>query len=465
METFSAKQEKEPVHPDYQKVWSEIRNQVIPIVNAERTKKQQVQGSKSRNLKDDSAFLGSGSNAEAYAVDVNNIAGVAKVGLFGRQYAPGPLAGVLMSARGIPHTPQLIAYSNEDNGVMVMTRCPGMDLQAYRDNHVPVPEYSDEQIRELLNTAIMLANRGIAIDPKPSNFLYDPKEGFSIIDFNHRKDDEAPTSHDQEFRWVAGALEHFVPRPGQRESMSEAEQIVESYKDDLKMRLQFMRVVQNHFPQIQQEWKKNQGTEKGFLCEALKDLPDHPELNAMYAELEALGVAWDVPPTDFEKILFKTTREKGVAGIIAERRESEQKQREETAKQEELAKGYQALRFESGSWFFPDGRLAAPDFSIGPEEYHRELFIEYERSFGRGKAKDVTHAQLGSVFPVAYKEAIKAYQPISSKAPSLMNMGSREQVQRAIQEIKDFRRKFYWLYDDVKKETEPKKTFRIRNEE
>lgn len=182
------------------------------------------------------------------------------------------------------------------------------------------PEYTDDQIRELLDTATLLANRGIKIDPKPSIFLYDTKGGFSIIDFQRRKEDGVPTGYSKEFREIAeGLIENFMPHAGSREHLSEPERIIESYKDSLKMRLRFMRVVKEHFPQIRHEWKSKQGTPQGFLWQKLKDLPDHPELNAMYAELEDLGVAWDVPPDEFERLVFKTTRQKGVEGLIADR--------------------------------------------------------------------------------------------------------------------------------------------------
>ena len=129
----------------------------------------------------------------------------------------------------------------------------------------------------------------------------------------------------------------------------------------------------------------------------------------------------------------------------------------------ESGKGYSPLRFKNGQWFFPDGRVANPSFSVGKEEHHRELFVEYERSFGRGNAFDVTHAHLGTFgLSSEKKEAIAEYQVFASQAPPLIHGGSKEQVVEIIQRIKDFRGKFPWLYVDATDEAAPSKTFKIR---
>lgn len=325
MESLSSKTEKGPIHPDYKRVYREIEPQVMAAVKNNQeapVSKTDDRPYRERMKELNDAFAGSGTNANAYSVAINGHELIAKVGKSGRMVGG---IGVLMSARGIPHVPQLVAYS-DDETVVVMTKMPGLDPYDYRDRQIPVPEYTDQQVEELLNTAILLENRGIEIDPKPSNFLYDPKEGFSIIDFPRRKREELkPTQpHEKSFRWIGRVLQNFVTKLDVQESLPEREQIIEEFKIRLDAKIRFTTLVQNHFPQIWQGWKNAQGTKEGFLWQSLSDLPDEPELNSRFEKLEELGVAWDDKREG-------GIRSQGVEAIIEQRRDSERLDRERAA--------------------------------------------------------------------------------------------------------------------------------------
>ena len=326
--------EKPPAQPNPQEVYPKIRDTVRAVVAAERAlQEDQNRGNRSREMSPDAVFLGSGSNTEAYAVDID---GVPCVALVPHSYRKGvdvePRALVLAKAHGIPHTPQLVAYSKEDSTI-VMTRCPGLDFWAYRNNAVEVPDYTDAQLATLLHTVASIADAGIEIDPKPSNFLYDRDKGFSVVDLAS----EGTRSHEEHFRWAARALEHFMRKPESLETLTKEERLIAWQKTDLEMKVRFMRVLKEQYPQEAKDLKEKQGTEEGFLWQKLKDTFDVPELNALYAELEEAGVAWDEPTDEFEQLAWGTNRSNGVEGTVERNRKLEEGIARNTLQQGKLA--------------------------------------------------------------------------------------------------------------------------------
>jgi|SRR3989344_7524874 len=114
---------------------------------------------------------------------------------------------------------------------------------------------------------------------------------------------------------------------------------------------------------------------------------------------------------------------------------------------------YKLLEFRDGHFWFPDGTLATPDVEIGLEEYHRQLFIEYEISFGRGKAKFMTHSgmpgqQILSLHGEAAMSYLSDYQTIASEYVKLIKNGSQAEIRILTSKIKEYREKYPWLYEE-----------------
>lgn len=135
------------------------------------------------NKKDHPAYLGSGSNAEAFRVSHE-----------GKQYVVRILTGdrnagamgvddraiVMAQAKGVPHLEQVVAMSY-DNSAIVTELMPGRELG--KDTPIEsMQQVTDEQLSDFVDTVITANECGIDIDPKPTNIFYDPKEGFGIID-------------------------------------------------------------------------------------------------------------------------------------------------------------------------------------------------------------------------------------------------------------------------------------------
>lgn len=146
--------------------------------------------------------------------------------------------------------------------------------------------------------------------------------------------------------------------------------------------------------------------------------------------------------------------------------------REDKEKEKDEPRGYYPIRYENGQYICPERGVVRPQFPVGKEEYHRNLFIEYERTFGRGNAKYVTHGggpyikgtDSETRFNERYGEgAIEEYHDLQNVIP-LMNFGTREKCEEAIEKIKEYRRKHLALYKDVVNPDAPKKTFRIIDE-
>lgn len=132
-------------------------------------------------------------------------------------------------------------------------------------------------------------------------------------------------------------------------------------------------------------------------------------------------------------------------------------------------KGHPPLVFVERDLFrTPKGDVVKSEWPIGSESYHRELFIEYERTFGRGMAKDITHG-LGFIpIPSDLKPKIKMlqkeYWEMAGRIRNLSLSGSEEIVRQEIQKIKEYRSKFPELYLDVKTDVDKPSTFNIRFE-
>ena len=139
------------------------------------------------NKKDHPAYLGSGSNAEAFRVSHE-----------GKQYVVRILTGdrnagamevddraiVMAQAKGVPHLEQVVAMSY-DNSAIVTELMPGRELG--KDTPIEsMQQVTDEQLSDFVDTVIIANERGIDIDPKPTNIFYDSKEGFGIIDLSPR---------------------------------------------------------------------------------------------------------------------------------------------------------------------------------------------------------------------------------------------------------------------------------------
>lgn len=135
--------------------------------------------------RNDEAYLGGGGNSRAFTLTLDDKEYVAIIPATREAWKPNESVEArvkpLLAVQGVPHLEQIMAISDE-YGVTISERIPRTTL----DSEVPlgaVDGISQEQVDTLVDTILIGCERGIVFDPKLSNFLYDPKEGFGIIDF------------------------------------------------------------------------------------------------------------------------------------------------------------------------------------------------------------------------------------------------------------------------------------------
>jgi hypothetical protein len=82
-------------------------------------------------------------------------------------------------------------------------------------------------------------------------------------------------------------------------------------------------------------------------------------------------------------------------------------------------------------------------FDLGPEKYHTDIFIEYERTFGRSYAANDKqhHAEVGD------NAMSHEYRAIALKAVPLMLNATEDEAKEIIEEIREFRRKHPEVYE------------------
>lgn len=238
-------------------------------------------------------YLGSGSNGSAFRVEAGDRAYAAK---FSRNSTQANFElKALLRAKGIPHTAQLENYSFEDS-VVIMELLPGRNVTNFTPSDAP--EYSDEQIVQLIETVRQLDARGLVIDPKASNFLYDPEQGFSVLDY-HLKNEKSHYGPPQEIMDLRGALtarkleKLDYQDPAYQEKAKV--QSIERNKIYLPMMVRFLGILQDRYPEILRAWKSEREEAQQDPTIVVPDfigreyIPEDPDLEPHLNKLEEMG--------------------------------------------------------------------------------------------------------------------------------------------------------------------------------
>lgn len=238
-------------------------------------------------------YLGSGSNGSAFCIEVD-----------GKEYAAKFSNSItqanfeikpLLRAEGIPHTSQLVAYSFED-GVVIMELLEGTEVTNFSPGEAP--EYTAEHIVKLIDTVHELDAKGLVIDPKPSNFMYDPDKGFSVLDY-HLKNEGGSYGLPQEIMDLRLGLE---ARKWERLDYQASDykdkaraQSIERNKISLPMMIRFLNILKEKYPDILADWQRQHDENKKNPRMSVSDLidrrymPDDPEIQEYLKKLEEMG--------------------------------------------------------------------------------------------------------------------------------------------------------------------------------
>jgi hypothetical protein len=247
-----------------------------------------------RNPKELPEYLGSGSNGSAFRIKVDGKTYAAKFSgnLTQANFEIKPL----IRAKDIPHTSQLVSYSFEDN-VVIMELLPGTDVTNFTPEEAP--EYSNEHIIQLIDTVQELDAKGLVIDPKPSNFMYDPEQGFSVLDYHLKHNISGRYGLPQEVLDLRNGLtarkfqqlDYKAPDYDEKAK----EQSIERNKIFLPMMVRFLGILKEKYPDILAEWKRQHDEDKKNPSMSVSDLidrryiPQHPDLELHLEKLEEMG--------------------------------------------------------------------------------------------------------------------------------------------------------------------------------
>lgn len=123
-----------------------------------------------------------------------------------------------------------------------------------------------------------------------------------------------------------------------------------------------------------------------------------------------------------------------------------------TEQRKEKISGYFPMQIErgkDGKLYLPDGTEVLPNIAVGPEDHHLRLFVEYERTFGRGKAKYLTHSGMEE------KDFVREYHELAERHGQIAVRGSPEEIEKFIHDLENYRKKHPELYEDVKQKGKP----------
>jgi hypothetical protein len=245
------------------------------------------------NFKELPEYLGSGSNGSAFRIEVDGKTYAAKFSKSITQvnFEIKPL----LRAEGIPHTSQLVSYSFDD-GVVIMELLEGTEVANFSPEEAP--EYSDEHIIQLIDTVRELDAKGLVIDPKASNFMYDPEQGFSVLDY-HLKTAGSRYGLPQEIISLRIALtaRKFETLDYKAPDFEEKEkaQSIERNKIYLPLMVRLFGILKEKYPDILAEWQRQQDEDKKNPNMSVPDLIDrryisqNPELEPHIKKLEEMG--------------------------------------------------------------------------------------------------------------------------------------------------------------------------------
>lgn len=245
------------------------------------------------NPKELPEYLGSGSNGSAFRLEV---AGKTYAAKFSRSIVQSNFElKPLLRAKDISHTSQLVGYSFED-GVVIMELLPGTDISNFTAEDAP--EYSDEDIVQLIDTVRELNAKGLVIDPKPSNFMYDKEQGFSVLDYHLQQSGNNYTLPQQIISLKNVLSERKTEQLDYQASDYEEKakvQDIERYKIVLPMLVRFLGILKEKYPDILAEWqrdrderRKNPNERVGEIVER-KYIPQHPDFVPHLTKLEKMG--------------------------------------------------------------------------------------------------------------------------------------------------------------------------------
>lgn len=205
--------------------------------------------------KEHPTFIGNGSNSKVFSITHEGTTYAVRIPN-GKRVNPSVvdshLAGALLG-KDMPHMEQIVAASYED-GVTVAEMIPGVEMGDL--NVEDVRQITDDQLRDLVDTVVKANEKGIEIDPKPSNFLYDRDKGFGVADYHSSR--VIKNSADQDPGTVVGWMSTVITNAGFYGRGSNPEMTVEDYARDRTQHVANLKVLERFRSIVEERLKGDQ---------------------------------------------------------------------------------------------------------------------------------------------------------------------------------------------------------------
>jgi len=137
---------------------------------------------------------------------------------------------------------------------------------------------------------------------------------------------------------------------------------------------------------------------------------------------------------------------------------------EDVTNDQENPKGYKPMEldYRDGHLWLPNGVRLKPDFEVGSERWQIDLFIEYERTFGRGKAFEITHQITEEsqnpemLSKYGGNSILNEFEYFASLVPNIVAVKeNKEAAPKFIHRLREFRKRYPLLYEDADEHPNP----------
>lgn len=246
--------------------------------------------------KDSDSYLGSGSNGSAFRSEQDGKSFAVKTG--GVEY---PVLRAFRRGQNVDNIAHLEAI-NLDEKVSVMDLLPGRLIEtmgfAERD---AIPR---AHLKDVIDTVIQMHEAGLVMDPKPSNFLYDPEHGFSILDYHAAGGRNlTPVGQAEQVMELGTMLRYHPPSketPGYDTPEYEAWQRRQA-TEDVSLLSKFLDVLEEDYPDVlreaavrQLEINNNPHTHSGGMVYDTRYLPEGEPFDSFKTRVEQLGLQGNI---------------------------------------------------------------------------------------------------------------------------------------------------------------------------
>ena len=123
-------------------------------------------------------YLGRGANSYAFKIESEDEVYAVKLG---KVCQINFELRALRKGKGLENISQLVSYSFEDAAI-VMKLLAGENIAEF--DSATRPKYTDAELERLIRTVDEMHKAGLVPDPKPSNFIYNPERGISLLDYH-----------------------------------------------------------------------------------------------------------------------------------------------------------------------------------------------------------------------------------------------------------------------------------------